>query len=54
MHAEDAFGFAKTGQTIVNAPDAKLIKLYVDDEPLLLPTADLDSYERSSTSATAC
>jgi len=47
MHAEDAFGFATTGQTIVNVPDAKLLKLYVDDEPLLLPTADLDSYERS-------
>jgi alpha,alpha-trehalose phosphorylase len=46
-HAEDAFGFAKTGQTIVNVPDAKLIKLYVDDEPLLLADADLDSYERS-------
>ncbi len=36
QHAEDAFGFAKTGQTIVNVPDAKLMKLYVDDEPLLL------------------
>ncbi len=46
LHAEDAFGFAKTGQTIVNVPDAKLMKLYVDDEPLLLSTADLDSYER--------
>jgi alpha,alpha-trehalose phosphorylase len=47
LHAENAFGFAKTGQTIVNVPDSKLLKLYVDDEPLLLPTADLDSYERS-------
>ena len=47
MHAEEAFGFAKTGQTIVNVPDAKLLKLYVDDEPLLLPTADLDGYERA-------
>lgn len=47
LHAEDAFGFAKTGQTIVNVPDAKLMKLYVDDEPLLLPSADLDSYERA-------
>jgi alpha,alpha-trehalose phosphorylase len=47
MHAEDAFGFATTGQTIVNVPDSKLLKLYVDDEPLLLPTADLDSYERA-------
>ncbi len=47
MHAEEAFGFARTGQTIVNVPDAKLLKLYVDDEPLLLPSADLDSYERA-------
>jgi alpha,alpha-trehalose phosphorylase len=46
-HAENAYGFAEVGQTIVNVPDAKLIKLYVDDEPLLLSTADLDSYERS-------
>ncbi len=47
LHAEDAFGFAQTGQTIVNVPDAKLMKLYVDDEPLLLASADLDSYERA-------
>ena len=47
QHAENAFGFAKVGQTIVNVPDAKVVKLYVDDEPLLLATADLSSYERS-------
>lgn len=47
QHAENAFGFAKVGQTIVNVPDAKLIKLYVDDEPLLLATAELEHYERS-------
>ncbi|MEM9131825.1 MAG: glycosyl hydrolase family 65 protein [Actinomycetota bacterium] len=46
-HAESAYGFAEVGQTIVNAPDAKLIKLYVDDEPLILASADLASYERS-------
>ena len=46
-HAESAHAFAKTGQTIVNAPDAKLLKLYVDDEPLLMGEADLDSYERA-------
>ena len=45
-HAEDAFAFAKTGQTIVNVPDAKLLKIYVDDEPLLLDEADLHGYER--------
>ena len=46
-HAEEAFGFARTGQTIVNVPDATLMKLYVDDEPLYLPTARLVEYERS-------
>ncbi len=46
-HAESAFGFAKTGQTIVNVPDAKVMKIYVDDEPLILGTADLEHYERS-------
>ncbi|CAN5187945.1 glycosyl hydrolase family 65 protein [soil metagenome] len=47
QHAEEAFGFAKVGQTIVNAPDAKIIRVYVDDEPLELSTADLVEYERS-------
>ncbi|AXT86955.1 family 65 glycosyl hydrolase [Aeromicrobium sp. A1-2] len=46
QHAEEAFGFARVGQTIVNAPDAKVIRLYVDDEPLLLPIADLVEYDR--------
>ena len=46
-HAENAYGFAKVGQTIVNVPDSKVIRLYVDDEPLLLPVADLPSYERA-------
>ncbi|GGD13634.1 glycoside hydrolase family 65 protein [Nocardioides daphniae] len=45
-HAEAAFGFARTGQTIVNVPDAKVIKLYVDDEPLVLGVSELESYER--------
>ncbi|MCU1537759.1 MAG: kojibiose phosphorylase [Humibacillus sp.] len=46
-HAEEAFGFAQTGQTIVNVPDVKTIKLYVDDEPLMLSMADLSDYERT-------
>ena len=45
-HAEEAFGLAQTGQTIVDVPDTKLIQLYVDDEPLFLPTAPMSSYER--------
>ena len=45
-HAESAFGFARTGQTIVNAPDTMVLKIYVDDEPLTFGTADLEHYER--------
>ncbi len=47
QHAEEAFGFARVGQTMVNVPDAKLIRLYVDDEPLLLSVADLEDYDRT-------
>lgn len=51
-HAEEAFGFAKVGQTIVNVPDSKIMRLYVDDEPLLLDVADLLSYDRTLDFAT--
>ncbi|MDZ5619468.1 glycoside hydrolase family 65 protein [Nocardioides bizhenqiangii] len=47
LHAEEAYGFARIGQTIVNAPDAKVIRLYVDDEPLHMSMADLLEYERA-------
>jgi len=47
QHPENAYGFAKVGQTIVNVPDSKTIRLYVDDEPLLLGVADLEHYERA-------
>ncbi len=46
-YPEEAYGFARVGQTIANVPDAKVIRLYVDDEPLLLSVADLVSYERT-------
>ncbi|MBS4753096.1 glycoside hydrolase family 65 protein [Nocardioides sp. zg-ZUI104] len=45
-HAEEAYGFARVGQTIVNAPDPKVIRLYVDDEPLQVSIADMRAYER--------
>ena len=45
-HAEEAYGLARVGQTIVSVPDASVIELYVDDEPLELATARLRSYER--------
>ena len=46
-HAEEAYGFAEVGQTIVNAPDAKVMRVYVDDEPLSLDVADAREYERT-------
>jgi len=46
VYGEEAHGFATTGQTIVNLPDPKIIRLYVDDERLYLPRANLDRFER--------
>lgn len=47
QHAEAAYGLAQVGQSIVNVPDPKAIRLYVDDEPLLLSVADLAEYSRT-------
>ena len=46
VYGEDAYGFAKTGQTICNVTDSKIIKLFVDDEPFWLPDAHLLKYDR--------
>jgi alpha,alpha-trehalose phosphorylase len=46
VYAEEAYGFAKTGQTILNVTDSKIIKLFVDDEPFWLPNANLLRYDR--------
>ncbi len=46
IYPEEAYGFAKTGQTIVNVTDSKIIKLFVDDEPFWLPNSSLLSFDR--------
>jgi alpha,alpha-trehalose phosphorylase len=46
VYGEDAYGFAKTGQTILNVTDSKIIKLFVDDEPFWLPNANFLRYDR--------
>jgi alpha,alpha-trehalose phosphorylase len=46
-YGERAFGFATTGQTMVNLPDGKLIRLYVDDEPFDLGSARILRFERA-------
>ncbi len=45
-YGESAFGFATTGQTIVSAPDGSVMRLYVDEEPLVLSESKLLNYER--------
>jgi alpha,alpha-trehalose phosphorylase len=46
VYVEEAYGFARTGQTILGVTDSKIIKLFVDDEPFWLPNANLLSYDR--------
>src|SRR5246127_4661818 len=46
VYGEEAYGFAKTGQTILNVTDSKIIKLFVDDEPFWLPNAHCVRYDR--------
>ena len=47
VYPEDAYGLARTGQTIVQAPDSSVIRLFVDDEPFELSTARLLRFERT-------
>jgi alpha,alpha-trehalose phosphorylase len=46
-YPEDAYGLARTGQTIVQAPDSSVIRLFVDDEPFDLESARLLRFERT-------
>jgi len=46
VYGEEAYGFARTGQTMLNVTDGKIIRLIVDDEPFWLTTAVLRHYER--------
>jgi alpha,alpha-trehalose phosphorylase len=46
IYPEAAYGFAKTAQTIVPVADSKIVRLFVDDEPFSLATANLIAYDR--------
>jgi len=46
VYGEEAFGFAHTGQTMLNVTDSKLIQLFLDDEPFELGRADIRHYCR--------
>jgi len=47
VYGEAAYGFAKTGQTIVNATDGRILRLYVDDEPFEIEKANLLDFRRT-------
>jgi alpha,alpha-trehalose phosphorylase len=46
VHAEEAYGLARVGQSIINVPDATPVELFVDDEPLFLERARVHDYSR--------
>jgi alpha,alpha-trehalose phosphorylase len=46
IYPEEAYGPARARRTIVNVPDAGVLKLDVDDEPLFVPVAGLRTYSR--------
>jgi alpha,alpha-trehalose phosphorylase len=46
IYGEEAYGFARNGQTMLNVTDSKIIRLFVDDEPLGVASANIRHYER--------
>ena len=46
VYPEDAYGLARTGQTIVSATDGSIIRLFVDGEPFDVATARVLRFER--------
>ncbi len=46
VYGEKAYGFPETGQTMLNCPDGKVLKIYVDDEPFDIDSCETASYRR--------
>lgn len=46
VYGEEAYGYAKNGQTAVAVPDASIIRLFIDDEPMRLDYVHLLEFER--------
>ena len=46
QHAEIAYGYPETGQSVINVTNGKLIRLFVDDEPFDVRYGELRSHER--------
>jgi len=46
-HAEAAYGYPESGQTMINVTNGKLMRLLVDDEPFDVRYGRLESHERA-------
>jgi len=46
VSGEEAYGFARTGQTMLSVTDGRIIKLFVDDEPFWLASAHMLRFDR--------
>ncbi|HSH07094.1 MAG TPA: glycosyl hydrolase family 65 protein [Burkholderiales bacterium] len=46
VYGEEAYGFARTGQTMLSVTDGRIIKLFVDDEPFWLASAHMLRFDR--------
>ena len=46
VYGEKAYGFPESGQTMLNCPDGKVLKIYVDDEPFDIDSCETASYRR--------
>lgn len=47
VYGEDAFGFPKTSESMLNVTDSKIVKLYVDGDPFELPSVDIIDFQRT-------
>lgn len=46
-YGEHAYGFPRSGQSILNCPDGTVLKLHVDDEPFVVTQAEVLSFRRA-------
>lgn len=46
-YGEHAYGFPTVGQSILNCPNGTALKLFVEDEPFVVPRAEVLDYRRS-------
>jgi alpha,alpha-trehalose phosphorylase len=46
-YGEHAYGFPRVGQTMLNCPDGTSLKLFVDDEPFVVTSAEILSFRRA-------